>query len=186
MDTAKKNQNLKIKFYTNKYSMYETEKLGEYFCKIHNSKLKTIDILKRHLKEKHSENNYQTCEFCYKKVKRLYQHYKHCSFKNLIRSKNEKIIINSTIIYNDGNSSAIESKENNIIIAHNKTFLFLKDIFKQAPNNIDELYDLIDKKYKLKFLKQINKYSIIGSDILGKGTYGICSLLWIKIQKNLA
>ena len=64
-----------------------TNIFDEYFCKINNSKLKTISNLKRHLKELNSKNNYKACKFCTKKVKRLYQHYVHCKFKKFIKKK---------------------------------------------------------------------------------------------------
>ena len=101
MENSNKKNKKSLKFYTTQYSDYMTDVIDEYFCKIHNTKLKTLGNLKRHLKELHSQNKYKICEFCTKKIKRLYQHYKHCKFKKFIKTKEKKNVINNTIIYNN-------------------------------------------------------------------------------------
>lgn len=160
-----------VRFITNQYSEYMTDVLGEYFCKTHNSKLKTIDTLRRHLKELHSENNYQTCIYCSKNVKRLNQHYHHCKF---IKSKKKNKINNNIIIYNSEIRTNTDLKENRISSNNNEQLLYFTELFKEVPNNVDELYNLIYNRYKSNFLQQINKYDIISSEIIGKGTFGVC------------
>lgn len=168
------NNKKNIKFYVSKYSEYTTDIIGQYFCKKHNSRLKTLDNLKRHLKEMHSDNNYKICKFCFHKVKRMSQHYKHCYFKNLIKSQNEKKIVNNTIIFNTCLGNNLDSKENNTISNNDDQIQYLKEIFKEAANSYDELKEQINSVYKSNFLNQISKYNVIGCDILGKGGFGVC------------
>lgn len=121
------------------------------------------------------------------KSQRFYQHYKYCAFRNLINNKNNKEIIDTTIIHNYENSMIIESRENNNIMDNNKRYLFFKDIFIKAADKLEQLYELIDNKYKLGYLKQIKNYNVISKDVLGKGTFGLCCFaLDKKTKKPLA
>lgn len=184
MEISDKKKKKNKKFYTTKYSEYMTNISDEYFCKIHNSKLKTINNLKRHLKELHSKNNYKACKFCMKEVKRLYQHYAHCKFKKFIKKKNEENIVNNTIIDNNNISKNVLSEKKDLSFVFNKDKFNLNDIFKNAADNYEKLYELISEKNKNDFLEQIQKYKVIRTDILDKGTYSICCFALDKKRKK--
>lgn len=184
--TKLNNKYKKQKSFIKKYQNIIKEK-EKYFCKLHNKYLSTFDILKRHIKEQHSDYAYKKCEFCLEKVKRLYQHYKFCKIKkkymisNLGKEANTNKKNNNNLNINE---EKIEFDSDNFLDKNCGSIIKLKNININSPKNLEDLYSEICMDYNLCINPKIKKYNLISCFKLGEGSYGMCFFGFHKKSKN--
>jgi hypothetical protein len=172
----KKPQNKKTKI-SDSFIFFKNSKIEikdeQFYCKLHNSFFININNAKRHINEIHLKNNYKQCNFCFAKVKRLYQHKKFCKKQNFrnnsYKDEEHSNVEKNNNDYYSSNISTSKKQADNL-----EDILTLKKININVPINLSDLCDEISQEFASQIYPKILKYDLFNCFLIGEGTYNSC------------